>query len=171
MPKAAESAKSTAQAPEALLKLEDFLPYRLNVLATDVSQALSRIYTARHKIGVSEWRVLVTLGQFGTMTGKAIGGHSTMHKTKVSRAVAVLERRKLVAREPNPQDLREAFLTLTPAGRQLYEDLAPLALDFARQLVEGLNPADLSTLDRTIRHLAERTGKLAVDLANAHNRG
>ena len=100
----------------APLKLEQFLPYRLNVVASLVSQALSRIYADRYGIGVPEWRVLVTLGQFGMMTGKAIGAHSHMHKTKVSRAVAQLEKRKLVMRRANRADLREAFLALTPAG-------------------------------------------------------
>ena len=42
------------------LKLEEFLPYRLNVCASLVSQALSRIYTERYKIGVPEWRVLAS---------------------------------------------------------------------------------------------------------------
>src|SRR6195256_2825547 len=90
-----------AQAGGAPLKLEHFLPYRLNVVASLTSQALSRIYADRYGIGVPEWRVLVTLGQFGLMTGKAIGAHSHMHKTKVSRAVAVLEQRKLVTRRAN----------------------------------------------------------------------
>ena len=78
-----------------------------------------------YKIGVPEWRVLVTLGQFGMMTGKAIGAHSHMHKTKVSRAVALLERRKLLVRRANRADMRESFLSLTAAGRAMYEDLAP----------------------------------------------
>src|SRR5687768_12223279 len=99
----------------APLKLEAFLPYRLNVVASLVSQALSRIYAERYQIGVPEWRVLVTLGQFGEMTGKAVGAHSHMHKTKVSRAVALLEARELVARRANHADMREAFLSLTPA--------------------------------------------------------
>ena len=106
-----------AGADQAALKLDEFLPYRLNVCSSLVTQALSRIYAERYKIGVPEWRVLVTLGEFGMMTAKAIGNHSHMHKTKVSRAVALLERRKLVARRANRADLREAFLSLTPAGR------------------------------------------------------
>ena len=83
-----------------------------------MTQALSRIYAERYKIGVPEWRVLVTLGEFGMMTAKAIGRHSHMHKTKVSRAVAQLERRKLVSRKANRADMREAFLSLTAAGRR-----------------------------------------------------
>ena len=67
------------------------------------------------------------------MTAKAIGAHSHMHKTKVSRAVALLERRKLVSRRANRADLREAFLSLTPAGRDIYDELAPIALEFRAQ--------------------------------------
>ena len=81
---------------DAALKLEHFLPYQLNVVSNLVSQALSRVYARRYGIGVPEWRVLVTLGQFGVMTAKAIGAHTHMHKTKVSRAVAQMERRRLV---------------------------------------------------------------------------
>ena len=115
----------------APLRLEEFLPYRLNVLASLVSQALSRVYAERYDIGVPEWRILVTLGQFRIMTGKAIGTHTHMHKTKVSRAVAELERRKFLTRRVNNADLRESFLSLTPAGRAIYEELAPGALAFA----------------------------------------
>src|SRR5215468_8685502 len=108
----AQKARDCTVDPVAL-KLEEFLPYRLNVCATLVSHALSKIYAERYKIGVPEWRVLVTLGQFGAMTAKAIGTHSHMDKTKVSRAVALLEGRKLVNRRANRADLHEAFLTLT----------------------------------------------------------
>lgn len=163
--------ESVHKAPQSdttdhLLKLDEFLPYRLNVCANLVSRALSRVYIKRHKVGVPEWRVLVTLGEFGMMTAKAIGLHSYMHKTKVSRAVALLERRKLVTRRTNRADLREAFLTLTPAGRDIYDDLAPMALDFARQLMETLDVADRAALDRVLTKLIERSGQLTTDLAN-----
>lgn len=157
-----------AHADQAALKLEEFLPYRLNVCAALVTQALSRIYAERYKIGVPEWRVLVTLGEFGMMTAKAIGNHSHMHKTKVSRAVALLERRKLVARRVNRADLREAFLSLTPAGRDIYSELAPIALDFAKQLLGTVEAADRAALDRALKKLTERSSQLAADIASRH---
>src|ERR1700722_11210699 len=113
--------RRAAEAHAAPLKLEEFLPYQLYVVASLVSQALSRIYVDRYGIDVPEWRILVTLGQFETMTAKAIGAHSHMHKTKVSRAVGELEQRKLVVRRENRADRREAFLSLTPSGRAIYE--------------------------------------------------
>jgi DNA-binding MarR family transcriptional regulator len=155
-----------AHADQAALKLEEFLPYRLNVCASLVTQALSRIYRERHKIGVPEWRVLVTLGQFGMMTAKAVGIHSYMHKTKVSRAVALLERRKLVTRRANRADLREAFLSLTPAGRDVYDELAPVSLDFVQQLMDTVDAADRAALDRALKKLTEHSVQLAPEIAN-----
>jgi DNA-binding MarR family transcriptional regulator len=70
------------------------------------------------------------------MTGKAVGAHTHMHKTKVSRAVAQLEERKFVTRKANRADLREAFLSLTPTGRSVYEELAPRAREFTEKLSE-----------------------------------
>lgn len=160
-----------ASADEPALKLDEFLPYQLNVCANLVSEALSRIYAERYKIGVPEWRVLVTLGEFGMMTAKAIGLHSHMHKTKVSRAVALLERRKLVTRRINRADLREAFLSLTPAGREIYSELAPSALAFARQLLDSVDAADRAALDRALRKLTERSAQIAAELANGGRAG
>jgi len=162
----AQEAPDHSAAVQAPLKLDEFLPYQLNVCANLVSQALSRVYADRHKIGVPEWRVLVTLGEFGNMTAKAIGVHSHMHKTKVSRAVALLERRKLVVRRANRADLREAFLSLTPAGREIYNDLAPKALDFSRQLMETVDPADRTALSRALKKLAERSAQITATLVN-----
>jgi DNA-binding MarR family transcriptional regulator len=153
----------SAHADQAPLKLEDFLPHRLNVCASLVSAALSRIYAERYKIGVPEWRVLVTLGQYGMMTAKAVGAYSHMHKTKVSRAVALLERRKLVTRRTNRADLREAFLSLAPAGREIYGELTPIAIDFVHHLMDTLDANERAVLDRALKKLTERTAQLVPD--------
>jgi DNA-binding MarR family transcriptional regulator len=157
-PSAPGDTRSSRDVP---LRLDGFLPYQLNVASSLVSQALSRLYAERYGIGVPEWRVLVTLGQFDTMTGKAIGEHSHMHKTKVSRAVALLEKRGLVVRRVNRSDLRESFLSLTPEGRAIYDDLAPGAVSFARQLVEAIDPADRDAFARALQCLIERAKPLA----------
>lgn len=149
----------------AWIELETFLPYRLNVLASLVSQSLSRVYSRRYGIGVPEWRVLVTLGQFGVMAGKAIGAHSHMHKTKVSRAVAILERRKLVGRRSNPSDMREVLFSLTSSGRAMYDEVAPIALRFAERLQDALTAEDAAALERIIANLTRRSQDLAAEMA------
>jgi DNA-binding MarR family transcriptional regulator len=162
-----DTSASAGCAADVQLRLEEFLPYRLNVVSSLTSQALSSIYAERYRIGVPEWRVLVTLGQYGVMTGKAVGAHSHMHKTKVSRAVALLERRKLVARRANKADMREAFLSLTPGGRAIYDELAPIALEFVARLGKDLAPADRQTFERVLTLLIERAAALASERRTA----
>src|SRR4051812_49411916 len=146
-----------------LLRLEEFLPHRLNVLSSLVSQALTRVY-GRYGIGIPEWRVLVTLGENGVLTGKVVGAQTHMHKTKVSRAVAELERRKFLTRRTNRADLREAFLSLTPAGRAVYDELAPRALEFTQKLSEVVAPADRAAFDRAMAALTERSARLVEEI-------
>src|SRR3546814_5629049 len=76
------------------LRLETFLPYRLNRAAAMSSRQFSHIY--RHEFGltVPEWRVLATLGHRGTASATGIGRGSAMDKNKVSRAVAPPEQRR-----------------------------------------------------------------------------
>jgi DNA-binding MarR family transcriptional regulator len=157
------------QPQSAALKLQSFLPHLLNVCSTQVSQALSRIYADRYKIGIPEWRVIVMLGEYGSLTAKAIGMHSCMHKTKVSRAVATLEKRKLVVRRANREDMREAFLSLTQSGRELYASVAPVALDFAEKLLASVEPKDRPALDRALQRLIDTTAGL--DIANPRRPG
>jgi DNA-binding MarR family transcriptional regulator len=161
--------RGAADPRQAPLKLDEFLPYRLNVVASLVSLALSRIYVDRYGIGVPEWRILVTLGEFETMTAKAIGAHSHMHKTKVSRAVRLLERRKLLARRENHADRRETFLSLTPAGRAAYNDLAPGALEFARRLFETIAADDRPAFERAMDRLTDESRILTGGTGMARN--
>ncbi len=157
-------AKEAAPSGDALLKIEEFLPHRLNVLSSLVSQALTRVYGRRYAIGIPEWRVLVTLGQFGVLTGKAVGARTHMHKTKVSRAVAQLEQRKFLTRRANREDLRESFLSLTPTGRAVYDEAAPIALAFTDRLSEAITPADRPAFDRAVKQLTERSAKLVAEI-------
>src|SRR5262249_57331554 len=80
-------AKDEPAEPSSPLKLDGFLPHRLNVLSSLVSQALTRVY-GQYGIGIPEWRGPVTPGPYGVMTGKAVRGRTPPHKTQGSRAAA-----------------------------------------------------------------------------------
>jgi DNA-binding MarR family transcriptional regulator len=67
--------------------------------------------------------------------------------------------------------MREAFLSLTPAGREIYDELTPIALNFARELLQTIDAADRAALDRALKKLTERSAQLSTELANAPGRG
>src|SRR5215207_9300394 len=120
MPPASAERLEAPDPGSAMVVLERFLPYRLNVLASLTSQALAQIYEERFGLTIPGWRVVATLGQYGGRTARDIAAHGVMHKSTVSRAVSALEQRGLIQRRPNQSDRREEWLALTQEGRSIY---------------------------------------------------
>lgn len=152
-------AATSRAARKRTVTLATFLPYRLNVLATVVSSGLARIYSERFEISIPEWRILATVGEFTRITAKDIGLHSEMGKVKVSRAASALEKRGYIARETNSDDAREMFLTLTPKGQNIYDEIVPLALDYAGRLADDLSSDEQAMLDILLSRLMARARK------------
>jgi len=150
---AAEGKGGMSAPMDAVLALESFLPYRLNRLADAVSREFQKIYKDRYGLTRPEWRALATLGQNGVMTATAICEHSSMHKTKVSRAVAELERRKWLTRTADGNDRRVELLSLTRAGEKTYRELVPLAKAFEDALLAKLGERERTALARGLSAL------------------
>jgi DNA-binding MarR family transcriptional regulator len=134
------------------LELENFLPYRLNRLSSAISKEFRSVYGRNHDLTIPEWRVLATLGQFEEMSAKEIGLHSSMHKTKVSRAVRALEDRRWLKRRESDQDRREEILALTLLGRSTYSDIVPRAVAFEKSILSALGP-EAAALVQALDHL------------------
>jgi DNA-binding MarR family transcriptional regulator len=143
------------------LVLEDFLPYRLNILAEIVSHSLAGVYSRQYGIGIPEWRVIANLGSVGKLSAKQIGDRAHMHKTKVSRAAAALEESGLIVRSTDSSDKRSAILSLTDKGRDVYSRIVPVALEFASELQSVLDPADVKALDRVLSKLKRKSQEMA----------
>jgi DNA-binding MarR family transcriptional regulator len=149
--------------PEPLVVLEQFLPYRLNVLAGLTSSALAQIYAERFGLSIPAWRVIVTLGQYEARTARDMAPDGVMHKSTVSRAVSALEKRGLIVRRPNLEDRREEWLALTPEGRAIYEAVAPEALAVEERLLSVLTPQEQKTLAALIDKLTQQARSLAPE--------
>ena len=140
-------------------RLARFLPYRLSVIAEQVSRLVARTYADRFALSTPEWRVIAHLGYSTSLSALTIAERTAMDKVKVSRALARLTDRGIVRREVNPLDQRGALLALTPPGRALYEQIVPAALETERGILAALDPADLAHLERILglleTHVAE----------------
>jgi DNA-binding MarR family transcriptional regulator len=143
-------------------KLETFLPYRLNQAAERVSQRFAAQYRARYRMTRPEWRALAALGSYGRMTATEIAANSSMHKTKVSRAVRALEEKRWLKRSEDAADRRIEHLELTPAGRRIYGEMIALARDYEQELARLLGAGGLKQLEAG---LAAVEAKLSVEPA------
>lgn len=95
----------------------------------------------------SEWQVLWSLGEAVTTTAKAICGQSGLSKTKISRAVKVLEDRTYLERKRDSHDRRFEILSLTPAGQARFAIFKRRAGAFQRWLEATIDLPYLSALD------------------------
>jgi DNA-binding MarR family transcriptional regulator len=129
------------------LALESFLPYRLARAAEMVSRQFAANYRQRYGLSRPEWRTLATIGQFERVTATEICVHSSMHKTKVSRAIRALEQRNWITRQPDTQDRRIEHISLNREGARHYRDLVRLARDYEMQLVETLGRSGAGKLE------------------------
>jgi DNA-binding MarR family transcriptional regulator len=129
------------------LELDNFLPYRLSVLAQIVSESLHDLYAGPFDLAVTEWRVMAALGRFAPLTASDVGQRIVMDKVAVSRAVAGLLKRGLVERATDRADRRRATLRLSARGRTVHARIVPLALEYEGRLYATLTAEERRQFD------------------------
>lgn len=140
------------------LDLFRFVPFRLNRLAAEVSDALAVEYREHHGLDIPGWRVLATLGfRKEACSAQYIAECTRTHKSTISRAVTALMQEQIVERVENENDRREFRLRLTRKGRALYEELFPRLLHREQEILSCLTAQErrdfaalLSKIERSL---------------------
>lgn len=135
------------------LKLNDFLPYRMSIASNAVSDAVATAYRNLFGLRIPEWRLVAVLAEGGAMSQQALCGRTRMDKVTVSRAAIGLVERGLIARAANPTDQRSHLVALTPEGWQLYEQVAPKALELERRLFESFSEDEKALLSTMLARI------------------
>jgi len=135
------------------LRLQDYLPYRLSVAANAVSRLIADAYESKFGLSIAQWRLIAVLADEGPLTQQGLTVRTIMDKVTITRAASELQRRSLVRRLPNKADGRSHLLVLTPSGKRLYEEVAPLALEYEAQLLADIDHHQVLQLETLLRHL------------------
>jgi DNA-binding MarR family transcriptional regulator len=122
-----------------VLRLNEFIPYRLSVLAQKVSRQLADKYEDQFQITRPQWRVMAVLGENHQLSALDVAEQTAMDKVAVSRAVRSLTAAKHIKQTVDKQDKRRTTLTLTAQGKRLYEAIVPIAASYEQQLLKQLN--------------------------------
>ncbi len=136
----------------------------VNLTARPFQEGIGR----RHRLGLSEWRVLAVLHGHPGSAASEIAQRTGLDKMSVSRALASLEAAGRVVRRPDPDDGRRALATLTPAGRALYRDLRGPARERERAVTGALSAAERRQLMALVHRMTESV--LETDGAGAPGR-
>ncbi|GGE30482.1 MarR family transcriptional regulator [Marinicauda pacifica] len=148
-------------AGSSALRLSAYLPYRLSVVSNKVSGLIARAYQSRFGLTIWEWRVIAVLGEGAPMTAQGVCEATAMDKVPVSRAIRALDERGLVRRTRRSSDRRASDVELTGEGQRIYEEVAPLAMQYEASLLDGLADAERERLMALLDALEDRAEAMA----------
>jgi DNA-binding MarR family transcriptional regulator len=120
--------------------LDEFLPYRVAVLAGRLSREFSQVYQERFGLSRAEWRVMAHLSQEAEVSVREIHSRVDMDKSKVSRAATRLEEAGIVTKKISDSDRRLVVLALTDRGGAVMAELARAAQAYQSELIARLGP-------------------------------
>lgn len=132
--------KKTADIAGKTLQREQWVPAPMACVSTNLrmaARATSRLYEkalAPLELTVAQYGILSGIARSGEVATMELASQLCLERTTLYRALAVLERRALVA--PRPGQGREQILSLTPAGLELREAALPRWRKVQQMLVE-----------------------------------
>ncbi|MCY4656097.1 MAG: MarR family winged helix-turn-helix transcriptional regulator [Gammaproteobacteria bacterium] len=127
-----------------------------------MSRYIASAYSERFGLTIPQWRVIAILGEGIEQTSKGLVDLTKMDKVAVSRAVSQLVTKKLVRRIAVQTDGRLALVRLSKQGKDLYEEISPLALDLERKLLDQLSDQEIQDLHKILDKLGHSVPEIQV---------
>jgi DNA-binding MarR family transcriptional regulator len=144
--------------------VDDLLNYRLSCLLASSGAMVTRLCEGRYGITRREWRLIAILAAHGAMSPSDLAARAHLERARISRHIAELVAKKLVARVGIPEDKRRARVELNERGRTLYEELFPQSVGFNNMVLQALSPDEVAAFDNALTRLTE----VAEQLSHSH---
>jgi len=138
---------------EQVLDLDRYVPALITFIANKLSRSATVLYQKRCAVNVTEWRILALLAIEPAISAARICSVIGYDKGPVSRTLAAMEERGLVAIRPDREDGRSHSISLTAKGAATHDKVIALALERERRLLCCLNKAERETLIVLLRRV------------------
>lgn len=142
--------------------LDDLLLYRLSRLLGVAGSMVIRLCEGRFGITRREWRILALLAQDEGLLSSQLAERAQLDRARTSKAITSLVDKKLLLREPRPDDRRQAALTLSGEGRALVQALFPLVVRINQELLAVLPETGVAQLDDALDRLQRHADELVA---------
>jgi len=158
---APEPSKSEAAPVTAMLSS------RLMVLANLLKRGAILRYKRLTGLSSVEFGLVASLGRRPPMSVARLAEAVGQDKGQISRALANLVSRKLIAKSANPKDSREVLISLTAAGLAAHDAIVEGAQERNRRLLEQLSPAEFEMLLQQVDQLTTIAADMLESEKNA----
>jgi len=145
----------------------DALIRLVSVRIVRLSELILRIgtLTFKERFGVkpTDLRILVMLCAYQPISVNEVSRRTHIDKAWISRSLRGLMGRKLIKRTVHPSDSRASLLSLTKKGEALLREIAPVAEEYQRQLLQGQRARDVERVLDLLSSRAEEMFQLAME--------
>ncbi len=151
--------QSAAPAPDGpTLDLERYVPAFITFIANKLSNSATAFYQKNFAINVTEWRIMSLLAIEPGIPASRICQVIGFNKGPVSRTLAEMEKRGLIAIRTDPDDGRTHSISLSAKGRATHDKVIVAALDRERRLLSCLDRNEQEALIDLLRRLHDNLG-------------
>jgi len=154
------SPPSAAATDAELAPITAMMSSRLMVLANLLKRGAILRYKRLAGLSSVEFGLVASLGRRPPMSVVRLAEAVGMDKGQISRALAELVSRKLVAKAVNPRDNRETLVSLTRAGLVAHDAIVAGALERNQRLLEQLSREEVALLLGQIDRLTDTAAKM-----------
>lgn len=146
----------TRSALLAPAELDDLFLFRLSRLMSAGGAPVVRLCEGRYGITRREWRLIMVLAHDGPMLSSTLADKVHLQRGPTSKAVSEMVASGIAKRRPLPSDHRRVEIALTDAGRAIFDELFPVAVEVNRSLLSVLSTAEVERLDSMLVRLQTR---------------
>jgi DNA-binding MarR family transcriptional regulator len=146
-----------------LAPITAMLSSRLMVLANLLKRGAILRYKRTAGLSSVEFGLVASLGRRPPMSVVRLAEAVGMDKGQISRALAELVSRRLVAKAVNPRDNRETLVSLTRTGLAAHDAIVTGALERNQRLLEQWSGDEIALLLGHVDRLTETAARMLAD--------
>ena len=144
--------------PGPTLDLDRYVPAIITFIANKLSNSATAFYQRNFGVNVTEWRIMSLLAIEPGIPASRICSVIGFDKGPVSRTLAMMKKRGLVAIRSAPEDGRSHAISLTTKGRATHDEVIVAALGRERRLLSCLDAGEIDVLIGLLRRLHDNLG-------------
>ncbi|PWJ54394.1 DNA-binding transcriptional regulator, MarR family [Quadrisphaera granulorum] len=133
------------------IDLEEFTPRLVYLVSNALVWQESHEMRRRFGLGTNDWRVISALGWRPGLSATEVTRFLGVNKAVVSKSVAVLVDRALVALLQGPRGSRPMYLTR--AGAEMHDQMVPVSHRGHELITTGLEPEQVTRLNELLREM------------------
>ncbi|HWV51168.1 MarR family transcriptional regulator [Pseudorhodoplanes sp.] len=135
---------------------------RLAHLVKDATRSLLRALQMRltsHDVSLGHWTFLRILWEKDGLTQRELSEEAGVMEPTTFSALNAMEKLGYITRRQMPDNRKKVYVFLTPKGRQLKDNLVPLAEEVNRIAVNGVPAEHIATTRQTLLSIIENLAR------------